>query len=128
MIQHIIAHLFGPFRGIDHIQTGSRFFGDATDKSDWDWVLCVGEDDHFDDLIVKLRELGFELCHEKYAEDKHLIVRRANDNVNLIFTNSWEKYSMWVKCTNVAAYLQLNKEDRGMLFREFIDDPTDPIE
>lgn len=128
MIQHIIAHLFGPYRGIDHIQTGSRFFGDANDASDWDWVLHVTEEDKFDELTVKLAELGFELCHNPYSDDKHLIVRRANDNVNLIFTNSWGKYTLWVKCTHVAAYLQLNKEDRGMLFHEFIDDPTDPIE
>jgi hypothetical protein len=122
MIQHIITHLFGPYRGIEHIQTGSQYFGDATATSDWDWVLHVNKDDHFDQLTVKLADLGFELCHNPYTDDEHLIVRRANDNVNLIFTNSWEKYTMWVKCTTVSRALRLNKEQRAVLFSEMIDD------
>jgi len=122
MIQYVIAHLFGPSRGIDHFHTGSRYFGDSTEASDWDWVLHVNESDCFDELAGKLAELGFEPCHNPYTDDKHLIVRRASDNLNLIFTNSFEKYQMWELCTFVSTQLKLSKDQRKVLFSAMVDD------
>lgn len=123
MIQHIITYLFGPYRGIDHIQTGSRYFGDATEKSDWDFVLLVNEEDTLASLASRLADLGFESCSSsKHSDDTHLIVRRLSDNVNLIVTNSPAKYSLWVKCTFISAQLKLNKEQRKVLFSELIDE------
>jgi hypothetical protein len=102
-------------------QTGSRVFGDATEESDWDYVILVA--DIGPSTAHVLSRQGFVECHSsKHSDDTHLIVRRHTDNVNLILTNSPGMFDLWQECTQLSSELGLNKEQRKILFSLFIDE------
>lgn len=95
--------------------TGSQLFGDATDKSDIDFVVKV----------KSLRELQidwklWEDCGADGFDDEQFIIVRNERNVNLIFTDDPIRFRLWERCTAAASALNLNKEQRSILFHEII--------
>jgi predicted nucleotidyltransferase len=103
------------------LMTGSRVFGDHTEKSDWDLVILVSPPTK-KELEITTLAAHFAPCGNIYEGDNHLIVRREKDNINLIITDDESTFHKWQVCTLFATKMELNKKQRAKVFSAIIND------
>lgn len=101
--------------------TGSRVFGDFTDKSDYDYLVLVEKGCDLDEVKSKLTEgEWFESCAKgQYWGTNELIVRTKYRGVdlNLIITKDKKYYEDWFVVGDLAKRLGLSKSARKELYR-----------
>lgn len=104
----------------DHITlmtpTGSRYFEDHNEDSDYDVVILVKD-------IQEAYEASMHEGYETCGEDEYGIPTEGSDLyicrkglINLIFVSHLMRFTLWGRCTKVANDLKVNREDRKVLF------------
>jgi hypothetical protein len=117
------------------LKTGSRLFGDASDDSDYDFVILnteeLGEVNY-----ITLEGMGFECCGVDYPDSmgtfwRHTAYKSGSCsgefNVNIISTTRAEVYFSWLACGKASLALNLSKEQRKTLFNTIIDEGLDGL-
>lgn len=114
------AEIIQKFTPKQIIKTGSRVFGDATETSDYDFVLLVEEKD-LRNLISTFEKEGYEVSGDQYDGEDFIFFRKMPENINLIITNNPINMLLWSRCNNAAQNLSLSKDDRSLLFSSIVD-------
>lgn len=94
--------------------TGSRYFGTATDESDWDYFVQF-EASIYDDLVAA----GFVLDTVSYAHDRHCVAIYRRDDVHVqVVRNARIKQRVQERLYPILSMFQLTKEQERFLWQQ----------
>ncbi len=103
--------------------TGSRYYGTNKDNADYDFVIL--ESDQLSELVSKYGSLSFELCSYDYDLDDslYLIIRDTN-NINLIITNSVDKFNKRKAAAELCKLYRLPKPNVVAIHNALLEEGT----
>lgn len=104
--------------------TGSAHYGTYVEgKSDYDFTVfenCLV----YDDVVSKYEALGFTSCsNTDHPIPEMYLVMRDKHNINLIITNSWEKYTLRNEISNILIGKGLPKDTVVTMFHALLGEP-----
>ena len=108
--------------------TGSAYYGTYTEgKSDYDFNIF--EDvPNYSDVVAKYEALGFTSCsNPKHPIPDMYLVMRDSNNINLIITNSYIKFTRRNALSDIIVNTRLPKDAVVTLFHTFLQEPLTNI-
>ena len=103
--------------------TGSAHYGTYVEgKSDYDFTIfenCLV----YEDVISKYEALGFEQSGKDYYQLPMYLVMRDSNNINLIITNSFKKYTLRNEVSDLVVNKNLPKDAVVTLFHTMLQEP-----
>ena len=108
--------------------TGSAYYGTYVEgKSDYDFNIF--EDvPNYSDVIAKYEALGFKSCsNPKHPISDMYLVMRDSNNINIIITNSYIKFTRRNEISDILVDRCLPKDAVVTLFHTFLQEPLTNI-
>ena len=103
--------------------TGSAHYGTYTEgKSDYDFTIfenCMV----YEDVISKYEALGFKQSGDEYYQLPLYLLMRDSNNINLIITNSFKKYTLRNQVSDTVVGKNLPKDAVVTMFHTMLCEP-----